>query len=159
MAIGVAATFRLRSLVGGSLAFALPVFPWPGFTRMASGSPWASPACSRTLRYLALARVGNRRGHASGPWGLSPRPLSRSDFARRTTPYEILAELGGEISAGIRPPGLRKRRVRPAPDGQQVLVIGPPGPLPRAGGPGLGDPFPAFLSRRPGPGQWGPPAF
>jgi hypothetical protein len=31
-----------------------------------SGLPWASPLCCRTLRYLALAGVGDRLGHSSG---------------------------------------------------------------------------------------------
>ena len=49
--------------------------PFPSFPRPVrpdgSGLPWASPVCFRTLRYLALARVGNRHGHISGSWRLA----------------------------------------------------------------------------------------
>ena len=62
-----------------------PSFPGPVHPD-GSGSPWALPACCRTLRYLALARVGNRQRHISGSWRLSPRPLIRSDI-RVALPY------------------------------------------------------------------------
>ena len=44
-----------------------PSFPGP-VPPDGSESPWASPACFRTLRYLALAQVGNWLGHSPGPW-------------------------------------------------------------------------------------------
>ena len=45
-----------------------PVRPSPRPARLdGSGSPWASPLCCRTLRYLALAGVRDRIGHYPEP--------------------------------------------------------------------------------------------
>ena len=45
-----------------------PVRPSPCPVRLdGSGSPWASPLCCRTLRYLALAGVRDRIGHYPEP--------------------------------------------------------------------------------------------
>src|SRR5690348_5544631 len=56
-----------------------PSFPGP-VDPDGSDIPWALPVCFRTLRYLALARVGNRQRHISESWRLRPRLLIRGDF-------------------------------------------------------------------------------
>ena len=64
-----------------------PVRPSPRPARLdGSGSPWASPLCSRMLRYLALAGVRDWPGHWPG-CGNKPRPL-KLERLRVATPPE-----------------------------------------------------------------------
>jgi hypothetical protein len=74
-----AAIFAYAASMKVHLRSPFPSFPGP-VGRDDSDFPWALPACCRTLRYLALARVGNRQRHISGSWRLSPRSLIRSDI-------------------------------------------------------------------------------
>jgi hypothetical protein len=74
-----AATFAYAASMKVHWRSPFPSFPGPVHPD-GSDSPWALPACSRMLRYLALARVGNRHRHISGSWRLNPRPLIKCDF-------------------------------------------------------------------------------
>jgi hypothetical protein len=97
----VATTFRFAASTEVHSHSPVPSFPHPARLD-GSGSPWASPACSRTPRYRGACAGREPTWALVGAVVTRHRPLIWSDFVSHAL-YGILAHLPVSIRAGIRP--------------------------------------------------------
>jgi hypothetical protein len=88
----VATTFRNAASTEVHSHSPVPPFPHPAGLD-GSGSPWASPACSRTPRYRGACAVWEPTWHKSGAMASHHGPLIWCDFVSHAL-HEILATSG-----------------------------------------------------------------